>query len=109
MARTPTLTGRFGGPTEVCPPSVRHTWNLADRDARKTLAHGTEQVLKARIAVIVSAVVALIALALATRVAAQPVDTFAKRTVMATSFCGGWLAEGLTTTKPIVVTGGTKE
>ena len=75
MDRTPTLAGRFGGLKEVCPPSVRDTRSPADRQAQETLDHRKEQMMKMLIATIASAIVALIALVLATMVAAQPANT----------------------------------
>jgi hypothetical protein len=75
MDRTPTLAGRFGGLKEVCPPSVRDTRRAADRRAQDTLDHRKERMVKILIATIASALVALMALVLATTVAAQPANT----------------------------------
>ena len=88
MDRTPTLAGRFGGLKDVCPPSVRDTRSPAGRQAQETLDHRKEQMIKMLIAAVASAIVALVALVLATTVAAQPANTrvgIESRTV--TSFC----------------------
>ena len=72
MARTPTFAGRFGGQSGVRSPSVPD-WSHVDRHTQQGIDRKV-QVMKARIAFITLAIVALIALTLATRVAAAPVD-----------------------------------